>query len=177
MATNEEKKSVTGLDQAADRKEAEYDLVTALLEAASYKEDDESITEAEIKRNGKFLFSVHIHPISDEDSRFARKKATVYMKNPNGKSLPPIEKEFNNAKFKSWVIYIATTEEDQQKIWGNTALMQKRNLSEPWESVGELLTVGEKNKLFDLVLEISGMSDDDGEEDEEKLDKEEYAKN
>lgn len=171
-----EKTNVTGLDSASNRKEAEYDLVKSLLEAADFKTSDDNITEAEIKRAGKFLFSVHLHPISDPDARFARKKATVYMPHPNNKKLPPIEKEFNNTKFKSWLIYLATTEEDQQRIWGNSALMQKHNLAEPWEGVDALLTFGEKSRLFDLVTEISGL-DDDGGAGEEYMDEEEYAKN
>lgn len=174
-----EKTNVTGLDNATNRKEAEYDLVKSLLEAAEFKTSDDTITEAEIKRAGKFLFSVHIHPISDSDARFARKKATIYMPNPNGKKLPPIEKEFNNSKFRSWLIYIATTEEDQQKIWSNSAVMQKHNLAEPWESVDVLLTFGEKDKIFDLITKISGLNDDEDLDDEENpnLDEEEYAKN
>ena len=175
MATNEtEKVNVTGLDTAQNRKEAEYDLVSALLEAAEFKTDENNITEVEIKRAGKFLFTVHIHPISDPDARFARKKATIYMPNPNNKTLPPIEKDFDNAKFKSWLMYLATTEEDQQKIWANPAVMQKMSLGEPWQSIDALLTFGEKNKLFETVTEISGINDDD---DEEIMDEEEYAKN
>ena len=162
MATKEtEKKSITGLDQATDRRESEYDLVSALLSAAEYKTDEDSITEAEIKRNGKLLFTVSVHPISDADTRFARKKATTYMKNPNGKHLPAIEREFDNSKFKSWLIYIATTESCQEKIWGNMAIMQKYSLQERWESIDVLLTVGEKNKLFELVTKISGLDDED----------------
>lgn len=165
MPYNEtEKMSVTGLDTAENRKEAEYDLVTSLLAAAEFKTDEDNITEVEIKRAGKYLFTVHIHPIGDPDARFARKKATIYMPNPNGKKLPPIEKDFNNAKFGSWLIYLATTEDDQQKIWGNPAIMKAKNLMEPYESVDVLLTMGEKRKLLDLVVDISGMDDDDEEE-------------
>ena len=173
MSTEKEEKNVTGLDMAADRKEAEYDLVKALLEAADYKTADDNITEVEIKRNGKFLFAVHLHPISDEDARLARKKSTVYMPNPNGKKLPPIEKELNSAKFTSWIIYMATTEEDQQKIWGNPAIMQKFGLIQPVESIDVLLKFGEKDKLGDLVMEISGIDDDN----DETMSEEEYAKN
>lgn len=169
-----EKKNITGLDTADNRKEAEYDLVKSLLEASEYKTADDAITEAEIKRNGKYLFSVNIHPISEADARFARKKATKYMPNPNGKKLPPIEKELDTAKFNSWLIYVATTEEDQQKIWGNPAIMQKYGLSLPVESVDVLLTLGEKRKLADLVTDISGLDD---EEDEDNVSEEEYAKN
>lgn len=172
----EEKKSVTGLDQASDRKEAEYDLVKALLESADYKTSEEAITEVEIKRSGKYLFSVHVHPLGDNDARTARKKATTYMPNPNGKKLPPIEKEFNPTKFNSWLIYLATTEADQEKIWANPAIMQKYALAQPVESIDVLLTMGEKRKLADLVTDISGLNDED-DEGEEVMDEEEYSKN
>lgn len=170
----EEKKDVTGLDMASDRQDAEYDLVKALLESAEYKTSEETITEAEIKRSGKYMFSVHLHPVSDTDARTARKKATTYMPNPNGRKLPPIEKEFDPAKFNAWLIYLATTEDDQQKIWGNPAVMQKYGLAQPVESIDVLLTMGEKRKLADLVTEISGLDD---EEEDENMDEEEYAKN
>ena len=128
--------------------------------------------EVEIKRGGKYLFTVHLHPISEPDATMARKKSTVYMPNPNGKKLPPIEKERNTAKFNSWLIYLATTEEDQEKIWGNRAIMEKFNLAQPYESIDFLLTLGEKQKLVELVMDLSGLSDD-----EEEINEEEYAKN
>lgn len=176
MAENkaEEKKDVTGLNSATNRKEAEYDLVTALLESAEYKTSDDEVTEVEIKRGGKFLFSVHIHPLSDADARTARKKATTYMPNPNNKKLPPIEKELDTAKFNAWLIYLATTEADQNKIWGNGAVMQKYGLAQPVESIDVLLTMGEKRRLVEVVTDISGMNDD---EEDETIDAEEYAKN
>lgn len=169
-----ERKDVTGLDGASNRKEAEYDLVKALLEASEFKTAEDNVTEVEVRRSGKYLFTVHLHPISEPDARTARKKATTYMANPNGKKLPPIEKEMNTAKFNSWLIYLATTEEDQQKIWGNPTIMQKYSLTLPVESIDVLLTLGEKRKLADVVTSISGLDD---EEDEETIDEEEYAKN
>ena len=172
-----EKENVTGLDQATNRKEAEYDLVKSLLAAADYKTSEEALTEVEIKRNGVYYFTVRLHPVSDTDTRFARKKATIYMANPNGKKLPPIEKDFDTAKFRSWMIYLATTEEDQNKIWGNSAVMQKHDLKEAWESVDVLLAFGEKTKMFDLITEISGLDEDGNVNTEEVMDEEEYAKN
>lgn len=171
MASKEtEKKSVTGLDQASDRKTTEYNLVEALLSAAEYKTDDENITEAEVKRAGKYLFTVRLHPLSEKDVRFARKKAAIMMSNPNGKKLPQIEKEFDSAVFNSWLIYLATIEEDQQKVWGNPTIMQKLGLLQPVDSIDVLLTVGEKRKLADLVTEISGLDDDE----EENVDEETF---
>ena len=171
---SEDKTLVTGLELANNRKEAEYDLVTALLSAMDYQNDKENVTEVEIKRHGQYLFTVHLHPLSDEQIRQARKKATVYQANPNGKKLQPIEKEVNNAKLKSWVIYLATTDADQTKIWGNQAVKDKAGLMENWETIDALLTAGEKNKIFDVILDISGLNDD---LDSEEMDVEEYAKN
>ncbi len=175
MSETKEKKSVTGLDQAENRKEAEYDILTALLEAAEYKTAEDNITEVDLKRNGKFLFTVHLHPLSDQDVKFARKRATVYMPNPNGKKLPPIEKDFDTAKFNSWLIYLASTEEDQQKIWGNPSFMQKLGLTQPYETIDAVLTIGEKAKFAETVMEISEM-DEDGDS-EEITDEVDFAKN
>ena len=178
MATdNKEKKNVTGLDTALDRKEAEYDLVTALLEAAAYKTDEDNITEVTIARNGKFLFVVHIHPISDKDVKFAQKKAGIYKPNPTNKKLGMIKVDQDNAKFASWMIYLATTEEDQEKIWGNKQVMGKYGIMENWESLDILLTKGEKDALLDQVFDISGMNDDDDDDNEdgnEKMDEETF---
>ena len=172
MATKEtERNNITGLDLADDYKETEYNLVESLLTAADFKTDDDNIANAKIIRNKKLLFTVRLHPISDKDSAFAKKKATVYMPNPNNKKLPPIEKELNTPKFSSWLIYLATVEEDQEKIWNNPAIMNKFSLAEPWESIDILLTAGEKARLVDIISEISGMDDDN------VMDEEEYAKN
>lgn len=162
MAMNEtEKTTITGLEHAEDKKEAERDFVTALLEAAEFKTDENNIVEAEVKRNKISYFTVHLHPLAETDVRSARKKATIYMPNPANKKLPPIEKEVDAAKFSSWLIYLATTEEDQQKIWGNPAIMQKYGLAQPVESVDVLLTYGEKERFAALIGEISGMDDDE----------------
>lgn len=174
MANNEEKKSVTGLDTAQDRKEAEYDLVTSLLEAADYKTSADEITEADICRRGKFLFTVHIHPLSDADVRQAQRQAGVYKPNPTNKKLGRVKVDQDNAKLVSWLIYLATTEEDQEKIWGNKQVMGKHNLMENWESIDVLLKKGEKDKLFEQVLIISDMDDDEDEEGNEKMDDETF---
>lgn len=171
MATeNNENKNVTGLDAALDRKEAEYDLVKSLLAAADYKNSDDEITEVEIRRRGVFMFAVRIHPISDADVKFAQKKAGVYKPNPANKKLGQIRVDQDNAKLASWLIYLATIEEDQEKIWGNKQVKSTYGLMENWESVDTLLKKGEKDSLLEQVFEISGMNDDE----EEKTDEESF---
>lgn len=167
MATEKtENQNVTGLDQATDRKAAEYDLAAALLKAAAYKTADDNITEVEIKRNGEFLFALHIHPVSDEDIAQANKKATKFRDNPQGKKYGKIQVGFDRATYRSWLIYLATTPEDQAKIWGNPAL-KSYGVMEPWQAIDVLLTSGDKLKLLNEVSKISGMDDDDNEGEEE----------
>lgn len=163
---------VTGLENVENKKEAEYDLVAALMEAAGYRNDKELITTVDIKRGEKYLFSVDIHPIGDDEVRAARKKATTYMPNPQNRKLPKIEKEFNGGMFNALIIYAGTTDEDKAKIWGNRAIMDKFGLVEPFESISVLLTAGEKAALSDKVIDISGMDIED-----EEVSKEEYTKN
>ena len=170
-ATEKDIEIVTGLENVENKKEAEYDLVAALMEAASYRDDKELITTVDIKRSGKYLFSVDIHPIGDDEVRAARKKATTYMPNPQNRKLPKIEKEFNGGMFNALIIYAGTTEEDRVRVWGNRAVMDKFGLVEPYESISVLLTAGEKAALSDKVIEISGMDIEDD------VSTEEYTKN
>lgn len=160
-----------GLDTASNPAEREYDLTEALLTAADFRDDADNITAVEIRRKGKLLFTVHIHPMSDTDNRIARKRATTYCKDPRGAKYPQIEKDFNTNLFNSWIIYLATTEEDQSKIWGNSAVKQKFGLLQNVESIDILLRAGEKSALISKIVEISGFDE------EETISMEDYAKN
>lgn len=166
MATNE-KKNVTGLDQATNRKAAEYNLAEALLKAATFKTDTDNITEISIERNSKFLFALHVHPISDDDVTQANKKATKWKDNPQGKKYGKIQVGFDKALYKSWLIYLATTPEDQAQIWGNPAL-KSIGVMQPVDAIDVLLTAGDKLKLLDEISEISGLGDDGYDDDDDE---------
>lgn len=148
------------------QREEEFDLVKGLLEAAEYRTSEDCISEEEIRRGGKLLIRVHIHPISDSDFKTARKKATTFMPNPMNKKLPQIEKAFDTALYNSWIIYLATTPEDQKDVWGNKALRDKLGVNLPVESIDGVLTAGEKAALIDRIGEISGTGGDADDEDE-----------
>lgn len=169
MATEIKNENVTGLDNATYRKGAEIDLVERLFMAAAYKEAADNIVELDITRNGTYLFTLHLHPIGDDDVAKANKEAAIMVKNPNGKNLPKIQASSDKSKYKSWLIYLATTEEDQRQIWGNPALMTKLGIYQPWESIDKLLTLGDKTKLVEKIAEISGLDDDEDEMDEEEF--------
>lgn len=169
MATENKNENVTGLEDAVDRKGAELELIERLFMASKYKEDAENIQPIDITRNGMVLFTLHIHPIGDDDVAKANKESAIKVRNPNGKHLPKIQADSDKSKYKSWLIYLATTEEDQRQIWGNPVLMSKLGIFQPWESIDKLLTLGDKNKLLDKITEISGLDDDEDEMDEEEF--------
>ncbi len=174
MNTNTEKAAaVLGLDTATDPKGTEYDLVKSLLEAADFRNSEDNMREVEIRRRGKHLFSVHLRPLGDDEVRQARKKATTYAKNPQGPKYPQIQKDFNINLFNSWLIYLSTTSEDQEKIWGNTAVKKKYGIMQNVEMVDALLMYGEKSSLLEVISEISGLDDSESSESGE----EELAKN
>lgn len=155
-------------------KAEEYDLVAALLEAAEYRQTPDMIREVEIRRKGRTYFTVHLHPISEDDITQASRKASKYYENPQGKKLPRVRGEMDTNLFHSWIIYLATTEEDREKIWGNKQVMKKVDAAKPAETINHLLIAGEKAEMIDLIMDISRMND---EEEDEELSREEYAKN
>lgn len=175
VATQTNGTEETGMAKAL-HKGKEEDIVTALLKAADFRNDEDLITPIEIKRHGDTLFSFKVRPVSDGEAAFVRKKARKMVPNPAGKRLPKIEGDFDTPKFNSWLIYVATVDEDKERVWGQREIMDKYDLMEPWETVGIVLTAGEKNAIVDIITEISGMSDE-GEDEETPPGMEEYAKN
>lgn len=168
-------KDLTGLSKAEpkEREAVAKDLLTTLLELSDDKTSVESSVPVEIKRGGEVKLTFRIHQISDEDVRAAQRKSTKYKANPNGKKLPQIEWDRDPVKYRSLVIYAATIPEDQKKVWGLQAFMDKKNCIEPYETIDHILNLGEKMTVFSKILEISGLNDDD----EEEATLEEYAKN
>ena len=61
-------------------KEDEYDLVSSLLAAAEYQQTPDMTKEVEIRRNGRLYFTVHVHPVSEDDISLARKRRQSIMR-------------------------------------------------------------------------------------------------
>lgn len=132
----------------------DYEVVGNIHDA---QKTPEPCHEVEIKRKGKHLLTVHIHPIGKSEIKIAHKKATTFAPNPSGRKLPPIKKDFSDQKFMSWLIYLATVEEDQTSVWGDPQTMEEYGLLEPYQTIDHLLTLGEKFRVFDVVQKISGI--------------------
>ena len=160
----------------------EDSLLRGLLEAGSYKDDEEFRRKIEIKRGGKALFSFTVRPLSEEEEIACYKRATPKIPNPAGRHLPRIDGKTDSTAMRSWKIYTATIEEDQQKVWNNPEYKKRKGFINPLEVIDSLLRSGDKDAVLAVIDEISGSRGtndavDDGEDDQEPPTLEEYAKN
>ena len=132
----------------------ENDFIAGMLAAA---EDRTKITkEIPIIRDGKKYFSFHVHALSDEESRQCRKKYTKYD-------------SVDQAKFRSSLIYHATTDEDRENLWDNKRLKdgliaQGFQIINALDVIEAVLNGGEKDRVIDVINELSGFDPEDAEE-------------
>ena len=155
----------TGLPPQEELARNEADIIKGLLEAADYKEDDNDVQPVEIKRNGKVLFDFKIRPLGEDELMRIRKSSTPQFPNPAGKRLPKIEGDIRLGEFRSKKIYTATVEEDRKLLWDNPQVKQGLkakgfDILESWEIIDAVLKAGEKDRLSDLIDEISGYDAD-----------------
>ena len=151
----EEVEAATVEEQQADARKHEDDLLDGLLAAANYKDDVDESVEIVINRQGKDLFSFHIHPLSEEDFNRCRKRCTKYVKSRTNAGVR-IPEEVDTVKYRCMLIYEATIPEDRAKIWDNKALWKAKDLATGTEAVDVLLKAGEKNAVCEKIDTISG---------------------
>ena len=160
----------------------EDSLLRGLLEAGSYKDDEEFRRKIEIKRGGRTLFSFTVRPLDEEEEIACFRKATPKVPNPAGRHLPKVDGKTNTAAMRSWKIYTATIEEDRRKVWGNEEYKRRKGLVTPIEVIDSLLRSGDKDAVLAVIDAISGSGSgneavDAGEEETNPPTLEEYAKN
>lgn len=161
MTTNkkvEEAAENLGINEEMTQEE-EFDLVTGFLKAAETLSEETKTYK--VRRGKKVLFSFRLHALSEPEMKQALKKSTTYMPNPKGKRLPPIEKERDQVKYNSYIIYLATVDEDRAKIWDNPELKQKLGVMESYELIDKVLRPGDKDEVINLIDELCGYGEDD----------------
>lgn len=156
LAIEDENVSIaTPEEKQADARKNEDDLLNGLLAAANYKDDEDESVEIVINRQGKDLFSFHIHPLSEEDFNRCRKRCTKYVKSKTNAGVR-IPEEVDTVKYRCMLIYEATIPEDRAKIWDNKQLWKAKDLATGIEAVDILLKAGEKNAVCEKLDTISG---------------------
>ena len=156
----------------------ERSLLQGLIEAGNFKNDEEMQERIEIRRGGKFLFAFTVRALDEEEQGICRKKATKMFPNPAGRKLPPIEGATDWVKFRSWKIYMATIDEDKNKIWDNQDFANKLDVLTAVDMIDKVLRPGEKTAVCDVIDRLSGEGDADVDvTDDEPVTLEDYAKN
>jgi len=154
MATKntEEKKNLPDADQVLMN---EDDMLSGLLEAAEFKTNPENRKLIKVKRGDKLFFQFHIRPLEENELNQCRKRATKYIPNPQNRHLK-IEADTDYVKLRSMKIYMATVNEEREKLWDNPRLSEKFNTIEGWEVIDKVLMAGEKDQICDVIDDISG---------------------
>jgi hypothetical protein len=112
----------------------------------------------EIRRNGRVMLEFHVRPISEAENQQCFHKASKYTK-ARGYGQPRQLIDTDQARYRSWIIYTATTAEDRKAIWDNPAAMKQMHIFEGVDMIDRILHQGEKVKVIDKIDEISGFND------------------
>ena len=139
----------------------EDEMIAGLLEAAAFKSDDSLQKKIEIKRNGKLLFSFFVRPLTEEEIQGCRKKATKRRPDPRGRQFGMIELETDYFKLRSYKIIAATVDKGQGILWKNKKLKDSLNVIDDVDVVETVLMAGEKDRISNIIDEISGYGADD----------------
>ncbi len=135
----------------------EYDILQGLIDLGSTKNDEENYRTINIKRNGVLKLSFRIRPISEEENHTCYKHATKYAPSKPGKPKTAIETD--PARYRSFLIYTATVNEDRQKVWDNKKAIDALDLLSGVDMIDKVLLAGEKSRVIDVIDEISGFDD------------------
>ena len=139
------------MKKEVDLEKVESDITTALLEAASYRMNDETAT-VRIKRNEKLLFTFQVRGLDEDEWAKCRRQ------NLSNRGLRT--EELNNSRFLSQLIYEATTDEDKERVWKNKAVWQKLNVVSGVDLINKLLLPGEKSSIVEAIAKLSGYDED-----------------
>ena len=137
---------------------SESELLRGLIEAGNEKDSEASYERIQIKRGGKLKFEFRIRPISEEESLACHDHATKFA--PRKRGQPKREIETKMSKFRSWLIYTATVDEDRAKLWDNKQAQQAFNVLQGVDVIDCVLLSGEKDRIIDRINEISGYDDE-----------------
>lgn len=139
---------------------SENDLIQGLIHAAVITEDE--IRKIEIARNGKVLFTFRVRPLTEQEYDDCKKKYTKYVKSKQlGMKMP---ESTNTVKYRANLIYHATVEEDRALLWDNTSIWKALNskglqIMNGLDVIEYSLRAGEKEKVLEVIDEISGYTD------------------
>ena len=137
----------------------ENDILQGLIECGRTKDNADNYRKVQIKRDGIVKFEFRIRPISEDENQKCLKNATKYAKQKSyGQPKQAIETD--RAKYRSYLIYTATVDSDRAKTWDNRKAWDAFNIITGADMIDKVLLAGEKDKIIDLIDEISGFNEE-----------------
>lgn len=143
----------------------EDDIISGLIQAAESVKNDKALIKIKRYNAGKkadeVLFSFRVRVMTEDEMEEIRERYRTYKHNPRtGQS---VVDKFDNNRFVSEVIYIATIPEDRAKIWENPVIKKNYNILNNVDVVDTLLKPGEKDQASNVIMKLAGFT---GEEDQ-----------
>ncbi len=139
----------------------ESDILRGLIEAGREKENENAYEKIQIRRGGVLKFEFRIRPLSEDETNACLDHASKFA--PRRKGQPKRKIETDSAKFRSWLIYTATVDEDRKKTWDNKQAQEALDILHGVDMIDAVLLAGEKDAVISRIDEISGYGSDDGE--------------
>lgn len=148
----------------------EDDIIAGMLEAHNDISDTTRIIE--IKRYGRKLFEFTVHGLTEAETDECRKRYTKYIRNKQIGT--KVEDHVDTVKFRSSLIYHATTPESRAETWDNKKIKDALKAAgavvvNQLDVIDNVLLSGEKDRVMDVISELSGYNVEDAEESEEKM--------
>jgi len=142
----------------------ETELLQGLLELGTTKDQEQNYRKIEIKRNGIVKIQFRVRPLTEDEQQNCMKRATKSTARQTGRNSKPAE--INRTLFRSLLIYTATINEDRAKLWDNKAALEAYNILNNPEIIDKVLLAGEKDRIIDIIEEISGYGNDEDDKDD-----------
>lgn len=151
--------------QTQEYREAEPDLLKSLLLFADSTTDGE-ITPIVVKRKDGTELRFSVRPLLESEYVDCKKRATTYVR-AKAFGNAKIATDSDSVKYRNFIIYEATIDEDRRKIWDNKALWKKFEVGTGAYVVDKLLRGGEKEMIVAKIDEISGYNGNDEQTDDD----------
>ena len=139
----------------------ESDILRGLIEAGREKENENAYEKIQIRCGGVLKFEFRIRPLSEDETNACLDHASKFA--PRRKGQPKRKIETDSAKFRSWLIYTATVDEDRKKTWDNKQAQEALDILHGVDMIDAVLLAGEKDAVISRIDEIRGYGSDDGE--------------
>jgi hypothetical protein len=127
----------------------ERDILEGLIRMGNAIDKKENFRKIQIKRKGQLLIEFRVRPITEDETERCIKRATPTVRDRK------VKPETNWAKFRSYLIYTATVDEDRAKVWDNKEAHNALGILQGVDMIDKIIFAGEKSRIIDIIEEIS----------------------